>query len=650
MPVTVLQFDELKGVTGDITDIISKASGVQVRRSGASGSQSRVSVRGLEGRRIGYFQDGISLGNNETFDLNQIPVDFIERIEIYKGIVPAKFGGNAMGGAINLVMREYPPTYADVEYKFGSYNTHDVTFTLINNKNGYEFGLGGGYTYSDNNYKMELPLQKGTVITRDHDAYSRFCLGLGLTSKRWWFDEVKFEPLIIHEQQEIQGIEYNIEKAEKRNLILGLNNNIEKAHFLTEGLSFEMNNNVSYTNNLFADTAKNRYGWDGTPYPAITQYGGEITGYNSNNKVFTILQHTNFEYTKSEQHIFNFNSLYNFAHSLPQDDLREKVLGYPAAFNSTMHSWVTGLNYEFNTADLKFTNSVTGRFYYYNMKTKSVPDLGLSTTVPKSVRNNKIDYGFSDAMRYRFTTDFLIKGSFAYDLRLPSSEELVGNGFTIEPSEFLSPERNISTNIGFMYDISYSDSRRFQVEFNCFAMFLKDMIKLSGGALQSKYDNFGKMRTLGSELDLKWDATRWLYLWGNITYQDLRDTRKYQPGSNVINATKGERIPNIPYFFWNTGVELHKENFFGGKGQNTRFYSDCSFVEEYFYNFELSKKQEKRIPRSFTVNAGMEHSFCNRSVFLKFELKNITNKRVFSELNRPLPGRNFETTVRYIWK
>jgi outer membrane cobalamin receptor len=650
MPISVVRFDELKGVTGDISDVISKTAGVQIRRSGGAGSQSRISVRGLEGRRIGYFKDGISLGNNEDFDLNQIPVDFIERIEIYKGIVPARFGGNAMGGAVNLVMREYPPTYADIEYKIGSYNTHDITYTLVNNKNGYEFGLGGGYTYSDNNYEMELPLQKGTYITRDHDAYSKFCLGLGFTSKKWWFDEVEFEPLIVHEHREIQGIEYNIEEAEKTNLLLGLTNHIEKTNFFTEGLYFEMNNNFSYANNMFVDSAMTRYGWDGTSYPTITKYGGEIAGYNSNNKVFTVLQHTDFEYTINVHHIVNFNSQYNYSRSLPEDELREKVLGYPAAFNSTMHSWVTGLNYEFNSPNMKFTNSITGRFYYYYMKTKYVPDLGSMTKEPENIKNEKFDYGVSDAMRYKFSPEFLIKGSFAYDLRLPSSEELVGDGFAIEPSEFLDPERNASVNIGFMYNAGYSDYHRFQLEMNFFAMFLKDMIKLSGGALQSKYENFGKMRTLGAELDMKWDATRWLYLWGNTTYQDLRDTRKLQPGSTVANATKGKRIPNIPYFFWNTGFELHKENFFGGKEQNTRMYGDCSFIEEYFYNFELSKNQEKRIPRSFTVNAGVEHSFCNRSFFLKFELKNITDEQIFSELNRPLPGRNFKATVRYIWK
>ena len=59
----------------------------------------------------------------------------------------------------------------------------------------------------------------------------------------------------------------------------------------------------------------------------------------------------------------------------------------------------------------------------------------------------------------------------------------------------------------------------------------------------------------------------------------------------------------------NAGLEYHKENLFGGKGQNTRIFTDGSFVEEYFYDFEQSRFQERRIPRTFSANIGIEHSF-----------------------------------------
>lgn len=650
MPISVISMEDMKGIVGNISDVLSKTAGMQVRMSGGEGSSSRLSVRGLEGKRIGYFMDDLALNdNNEAIDINDIPIDFIERIEIYKGVVPARLGGSSIGGAVNFVMKEFPARYADASYTYGSFNTHKANFTFRRNKNGYKGSIGGYYTHADNDYRMELPLQKGRYINRDHDGYEKLTIGGTFVSTRWWFDEVEFEGIFITSKEEIQGIEYNIQEAESHSKIGVFNNHINKQDFLLEGLRLDMNNALTYSVYQFRDTAKTRYDWDGTPYAPVSAYGGEINGYNSNNKTITVFQRTNFEYVINTQHSVNLSSQYRFARGIPEDTLRSKIVGYQTAFNSKIHNWVAGLSYEFSTPNGKFTNMLTGRFYYYNMQTQLIPNLGVNGNTPELIRNKKSDFGFSEAVRYRFTPEFLVKASVAYDVRLPSEQELIGDGFLIEPAGNLNPEHNTSFNLGFMYDNNKSNNR-FQLEVNAFAMYLKDMIRLTGGTLQSKFENFGKMRTLGAELEVKWDAARWLYLWGNITYQDLRDTRKYQPGSTVENPTKGDRVPNIPYFFANAGIELHRENFFGGKGQNTRLFADCSYVDEYFYDFEQSIYQERRIPQATTLNAGVEHSFCNRTVFIKLQMNNITGEQVFSEFNRPLPGRNFSVKLRYIWK
>ena len=99
----------------------------------------------------------------------------------------------------------------------------------------------------------------------------------------------------------------------------------------------------------------------------------------------------------------------------------------------------------------------------------------------------------------------------------------------------------------------------------------------------------------------------------------------------------------------NAGLEFHRENLFGGRGQNTRLFSDLSFVEEYLYDFEMAADQ-RRIPRSTTVDLGLEHSFFNNSLFLSAKIKNLTDARVLSEFNRPLPGRSFGVKVRYVFK
>jgi len=651
MPIAVITMNELQGTVSDVSDILAKTTGVQLRSSGGEGSTTRISVRGLEGKRIGFFINETPLNDQTDFlDLNDIPIDLIDRIEIYKGIVPAKFGGSAIGGAVNIVTKEYPPSYMDASYSIQSFNTHKASAIFKRNKNGYEAGIGGFYTYADNNYEMELPLQSGKKVIRNHDKFKKYVLAGGFTSKKWWFDEVEFEPVVLFTEKEIQGIEYNIQEAKSYSNAYVLANKNKKEDFLIKGLDLDFNNLYAYTIYRFQDKAMQRYSWEGETRPPVTIYGGEI-GVQPNdvyNQKHSYVQKVNLNYILNEHNAINFNSQYTFAKGIPSDTLLDKVIGYKTNFESAMNSWITGLSHEFNSKNKKFTNSINLKYYFYSMQTQLVDLYGTSKS-PEVIDMKKNDFGISNAVRYRFTSNFLIKSSLAYDVRLPAENELLGDGFIIAPAGNLEPERNTSFNLGLMYDRT-SNTKRFQIEINGFFMQLENMIRFTGGPLQNKYENFGEMQTLGIEFETKWDATNWLYLWGNITYQDLRDTREYEPGSLVLNPTKGDRIPNIPYFFANAGFEVHKVNLFGGKGQNTRLFTDGSFVEEYFYDFEQSIYQERRIPKTFTINAGLEHSLRNQSIFISIQANNLTNAKVLSEFNRPLPGRNFGMKIRYVWK
>ena len=57
MPVSVISMKQLQGTVSSVEDILSKTVGVTIRASGGVGSASRLSVRGLEGKRIGFFID-----------------------------------------------------------------------------------------------------------------------------------------------------------------------------------------------------------------------------------------------------------------------------------------------------------------------------------------------------------------------------------------------------------------------------------------------------------------------------------------------------------------------------------------------------------------------------------------------------------------
>ena len=652
MPVTVIDMSNLRGTVSSVQDILLKTVGITLRSSGGVGSSSRISVRGLEGKRIGFFIDELPLGEQTDYiDINDIPIDMIDRIEIYKGVVPARFGGSSLGGAINIVIREYPDKYADLSYGYESYNTHKAQGVFKRNlkQRGLVFGIGGGYTSSDNNYTFDSPFQEGLRITRNHDKYRKLIIGGSFKAKKWWFDEVELEPVFVKTYKEIQGIEYDIREAHSQSLMTGLSNKLEKDNFLTEGLNLDMFNGLVLTKMNFIDKATRRYEWDGSSYPTPSRYGGEA-GYNypsdSDDKKLTFINKTNLEYILTERHSLNINSVFSMANGTPKDDLKTLSLGKQVNFDSQMRSWISGLTYDFRTLNDVFLNSLTVRHYMYTMHTQMAP---LFVPGKYDVDVSKSDFGVNNAMRYRFLPSLMGKLSAGYEVRIPSETELLGDGIAVIPSPDLLPERNLSANLGFLFDLTGKHPTNAQIEMNFFYMYLQDMIRYTAGLIGAQYQNFGEMRTLGVEFEAKADVLPSLYLYGNTTYQDLRDTRAYEPESTVPNPTKNKRMPNIPYLMANAGLEFHRENLFGGTGQNTRLFADVAFVEEYYYDFEMTQLQKRRIPRSTTIDIGFEHSFLNNKVFLSGKVRNITNEKTLSEFNRPLMGINGGVKLRVIF-
>jgi len=652
MPVTVIDMSNLRGTVSSVQDILLKTVGITLRSSGGVGSSSRISVRGLEGKRIGFFIDELPLGEQTDYiDINDIPIDMIDRIEIYKGVVPARFGGSSLGGAINIVIREYPNKYADLSYGYESYNTHKAQGVFKRNlkQRGLVFGIGGGYTSSDNNYTFDSPFQEGLRITRNHDKYRKLIIGGSFKAKKWWFDEVELEPVFIKTYKEIQGIEYDIREAHSQSLMTGLSNKLEKDNFLTEGLNLDMFNGLVLTKMNFIDKATRRYEWDGSSYPTPSRYGGEA-GYNfpsdSDDQKLSFINKTNLEYIINERHSFNFNSVLSVAEGTPKDELKTRSLGKQVNFDSHMHSWVSGLTYDLRSLDDVFLNSLTLRYYQYTMHTQMAP---LFVPGKYDVDVHKSNWGVNNALRYRFLPSLMGKLSAGYEVRIPSETELLGDGISVVPSADLLPERNTSANIGVLFDLTGKHRSNAQIEMNFFYMYLQDMIRYTSGLIGAQYQNFGEMRTLGMEFEAKADVLPSLYAYVNTTYQDLRDTRDYEPASTVPNPTKGKRMPNIPYLMANAGVEFHRENLFGGSGQNTRLFADVAFVEEYFYDFEMTQLQKRRIPRSTTLDIGFEHSFLNNKLFISGKLRNVTNEKTLSEFNRPLPGINGGVKIRVIF-
>jgi len=90
-----------------VAELLVGQPGVQVRRSGGLGQWSGASLRGAAPGQVAVFLDGVPLsrGSQAAVDLSQLPLDGLERVEVYRGVPPLALGSETLGGAINLVTR-----------------------------------------------------------------------------------------------------------------------------------------------------------------------------------------------------------------------------------------------------------------------------------------------------------------------------------------------------------------------------------------------------------------------------------------------------------------------------------------------------------------------------------------------------------------
>ncbi len=646
---------QLQGTASSLNEVLNRVAGVTIRSTGGVGSPSRISVRGLEGKRMGLFVDEAAIGQFSNFvNLDDIPTDMIERVEIYKGIVPYRLGGDALGGAVNVVVKDYPPRYLDASYEYGSFNTHrfNSVFKRHDAKTGLEWGAGGLYVHSDNDYEMTLHHQGDIRVRRNHDAFTKAVAGGSLKATKWWFDELKLEAIATLTRQELQGIELDYQHAfNHARSILG-SVTVKRQNFFVKGLDFDLSAAVNVGNYGQVDTAHVVHGWDGTTRRSQSPYGGETMNFpsDSHNSTLNWVSKLNMNYELSENHLVNLN-VYGSGTALhPENAVMDRALGYRVGYDSRLNSITTGLSYDAFFFNRRLQTALTLKNFYINSRGQHLENYFLNQLKPIYI--DRVEWGANIAVAYRPIQEWLFKAAVSSEVRIPSSEELIGNGYTIVPSPELKPERNNSLNLGVLYHKNLERGGMFEAELNVFASQLTDMIRFTPGMIPStaRYANFGAVNSKGVEGEVKGDFTPWLYAYVNATWQDLRDVRQFIPETKVPNPSYEKRIPNVPYLMANGGLELHGKNWFGGKGQNTRILLDASYIHQYFYDFELSRFQDRKIPTSLTCDAAIEHSFDNNRWTLTFKLRNLTNREVVSEFNRPLPGRNFSIKLRYLFR
>ena len=105
--VETIPLDRPRPPGADLARTLDRAAGVNVRRYGGLGSFSTLSIRGSTAEQVLVFLDGVPLNNaaGGGVDLGGLPVGGLASVEIYRGAVPERFGGNSLGGVVHLRTR-----------------------------------------------------------------------------------------------------------------------------------------------------------------------------------------------------------------------------------------------------------------------------------------------------------------------------------------------------------------------------------------------------------------------------------------------------------------------------------------------------------------------------------------------------------------
>jgi outer membrane cobalamin receptor len=653
MAVSVIDMEKFHGRNISLNEVLKRVAGVKVRQEGGLGSRATFAIHGLEGKRVKLFIDGNPINSLDgSFGINDIPVQLIERIEVYKGVVPAKFGGDALGGAINVVTISPEGSYVDLTYGRSSYDTTRGVMVLKKNFEEYdvELGVGGFYNEAANDYVMKSPYYEGEEIKRDHDHYKSFAVGLTGDIRNRWFDDIEFELIHYEAEKEIQGIQYAIKEAKSKSSVNVAAFSFEKEQFILDKLEFDYSFAFLWLTNNYIDKADTCYNFDGTerPCPGV---GGETTGIpsDSDDKRDDFWQDLNLHYIVTNHHALNFHLNYQHADFKPENDIANESLGYDiGAFPSEKTNTVVSLSLESTFFNEKLVNDMGVKWYHYDYTI--TPQDRYFVGEPERKHHDGSEYGYYEAIRYEPLMDLFIKASYEHAYRLPNSEEVFGDGVNIIPAPELTPEEADNFNLGLMYDTyDFFGLPWLKAEANFFYRDVTNMIKLEPWFYSSSYVNLGEVEVKGFELELQVDLTENWYVYANYTNQSLIDKLKIKGGTNSTpNPTYDYDIPNVPKQYANAGVEFKTLGLFRADALFKLFW-ETNWVDEYYYGWELSRYQDRKIEEQYSHTAGFEYSFGNDRYILSFEVRNLTDEEITDVYNYPLMGRTYHLNLRYLW-
>ncbi len=656
--VTAIDIKPLVNTSATIGDIINRVPGVRLRSEGGKGADYELSINGMSGNSIRYFIDGVPLETKGTgFDISNFPTNLIDRIEIYKGVVPAWLGADALGGAINIITIGKKKNYLDASISVGSYHTYQADIAgRYTFPNGMIIHPSISVGYAKNDYTMRgvrvWSEEDEAYVARDmkrfHDKYfsAMAQLEIGVENRRWadmfYIGTCWTEVRKDLQTGAVQNVVYGM--AERHTTDWNIQLRYRKRNLLTEGLTLNLNTSYTYDNSCTLDTAYRKYSWVGSWIPTNrNEISGSARMMRHYKRPLTILR-LNLNYDLSDRHSLNLNCMVNANSNHRYDTYDVSFEPSTDYFTKT----IIGLTYAQSLVDTRLTNTFFVKDYINFVKIGQTDEYWItgSNVVRQTTTKQNIGYGLGS--RFSIFEQLAVKGSYEYAVRLPLARELLGNGTTVYPNLRLKPEKSHNFNIGLFGDLTLGNAGRLSYEGDVFYRKVQDYIqaKISEAEGMMQYDNVSNVSIKGYEGQLTYNYGSWLSLSGNVSYQQALDMNRLKSDGKP-SATYRNKVPNKPWLYSNAELTLDFDRILR-EDDGLRFNYMYQYVHWFFLTWEgygwLETKS--RIPTQNIHSASLTYSWKNDTYNVSLECSNIFDSSLYDNFMLQKPGRAFNIKFR----
>lgn len=609
----------------DAAALLSRTTGVRIRRYGGLGGCATMSIRGSSPAQVGIYLDGVPLNDawSGTADLADIALGDLDRIEIFRGVSPVGFGGSSIGGTVNLVSRSIGTgasgsgTGLELQASTGSFGTKRYRLSARGEIPGASIRAGGTYlegggdfAFLDDNGTPANPADD-VEATRINNDMSRWNLSAGLSVEAPRMEEISLRYSTVSREAGVPGT--------------GSNQSVHAR--------FERVRRLAYAKVRPSSLAGGRIHLDGTAFYSWTAErfhdpGAEISlvrastdnrilahGGSARAALFVPEIDSSIElFLESKKERFSPSDLLPSPSDGP-DRLRRTVTAAASAEAGIVPGRVLisgGLRREFSASEFWdepafpwLPPSPRGRVENF----ETVPSFGLRA-IPSGWMTIKANYG----LHYRTPTFF----------------EMFGDIGTVTGSAGLEPETGENMDIGAVLRAE----RFWRIEDPFLeAVWLRSDIDdlilfFQNSQFTVKPKNIGSARIEGVELTASGKLARSFRFHFNYSRIESRDT-------GPIPYYNGNMLAGRPDHEASAGVEMRRKRWRAGWE-----------VHVIGGNF-LDRANTMEVPARALHDLSLSVVWPPAGVTLTLEAVNIGNDKSYDVLGFPLPGRSFYATIGY---